>query len=974
MTPGGHLVGRVEELEAFDLLLSQLDFGESAMLELVGEPGIGKTRLLTELSTRADTRGYTVLSGCAAELEQDLPFWPFVDALDEYIRGIDPLQLGELGPDIRAELATVFPSMAALGDEERVGNQHERYRSHRAVRALLEVLAQRHPVVLVLDDLHWADPASVELLGALLNRPPAAPVLIAMAVRPHQMPDRLSTALERAHRRETLTRSEVHALTLEEARELLDGVAGEAAQSQLLYDESGGNPFYLQQLARSADGSGRLTLGGSEVSMGGARVPASVASALAEELNLLSDRERLVLQGAAVAGDPFEPELAAAAADVDEASAIEAVNELLRLDLVRATDVPRRFRFRHPLVRRTVYETAPGGWRITAHERAATALATAGALPMTLAHHVQTSARPGDRTAIALLREAGEMAARRAPATADRWLEAALRLLPEDAPVEERVELLLARSQLLAASGLFTESHTMLTEALAIVPADARSLRLQLIATCAVVENQSGRHQQAHSRLQTALNELADQEGPEAVSLMIALAVDGLFAAEYEAMEEWATKAVEASASLADRALQGAAFAVRAAGAALASRSSAQQHCDEAAELIDDLTDDVLGQRLDALAYLATGELYLDRIGQSARHAERALAIGRATGQGELFPLIVVALGSCLWLRGQMTESSDVFDGAIEAARLQNNRQSTSLFLYNRSFAALAAGDTELALSTGEESMELANGLDRSILTTHSALALAGALAEAGEPERAASLLVSSAGGDELRSIGGGRRARYLGLLTRCFLASGRRAEAERAAAAAQACAEEVGLPMAAAMASCAAAALHFDAGDFAAAAARALDAAAGLEEFDDVYDAAVARRLAARSLAAAGDNEKAADEFERVAQAFDSFGSIRYRDEAEQELRRLGRTTYRRSTPGKLDETGLAALSGRELQIARLVADRKTNLEIAAELFLSPKTVEAHLRTAFRKVNVTSRVELARAVERADRVSGASR
>src|SRR4051794_10778559 len=131
MAPGGHLVGRLQELEAFDLLLSQLDTGEPAVLELVGEPGIGKTRLLAELAERADARGYTVLSGCAAELEQDLPFWPFVDALDEYIRGIDPLRLDQLGPDIRAELATVFPSLASLGEEGQVGNQHERYRSHR---------------------------------------------------------------------------------------------------------------------------------------------------------------------------------------------------------------------------------------------------------------------------------------------------------------------------------------------------------------------------------------------------------------------------------------------------------------------------------------------------------------------------------------------------------------------------------------------------------------------------------------------------------------------------------------------------------------------------------------------------------------------------------------------------------------------------------------------------------------------------
>jgi DNA-binding CsgD family transcriptional regulator len=204
--------------------------------------------------------------------------------------------------------------------------------------------------------------------------------------------------------------------------------------------------------------------------------------------------------------------------------------------------------------------------------------------------------------------------------------------------------------------------------------------------------------------------------------------------------------------------------------------------------------------------------------------------------------------------------------------------------------------------------------------------------------------------------------------LTRCLIASGRRDEAQRAAAAAQTCAEEVQLPMAAAMASCAAAALDLDAGHHAAAAARALGAAAALEGLNDLYDGALARMLAGRALTLAGDRDGAVAEFERVARAFDSFGSIRYRDEAERELRKLGHTTYRRTKRGRIDTSGVAALSGRELQIARLVVERKTNPEIAGELFLSPKTVEAHLRTAFRKMNVTSRVELARAVERADR------
>ncbi|HET9322421.1 MAG TPA: AAA family ATPase, partial [Gaiellaceae bacterium] len=361
------LVGRADELDSLEQVLDELDGGPPGAIELVGEPGIGKTRLLSELAARAERRGHLVLSGSASELERELPFSVFVHALDEYVESLDPNQLSTLDDDVQAELAHVLPSLSALAAGRAVALQHERYRSHRAVRALLEHLAQARPLVLVLDDFHWADPASVELLGALLRRPPAAAVLTVVALRPRQTPERLAAALERARRAAALTRLELGALTAVEARELL-GERVDAAGAAVLYQESGGNPFYLEQLARAPERAAGVA-SAPEISLTGLEVPPAVAASLSEELALLSDGGRLVLEGAAVAGDPFEPELAAAAAASSEAAAMQALDELLELDLIRTSDVPRRFRFRHPLVRRAVYEATAGGWRLGAHER-----------------------------------------------------------------------------------------------------------------------------------------------------------------------------------------------------------------------------------------------------------------------------------------------------------------------------------------------------------------------------------------------------------------------------------------------------------------------------------------------------------------------------------------------------------------------------------------------------------------------------
>ena len=388
----GRFVGRADELSSLERILDELDRGCPGVIEVAGEPGIGKPRLLAEVAARAGARGHLVLSGAASEFENDLPFSVFVDAVDEYVAGLEPGRLAVLDGAVQAELAHVFPSLSALAGGRQLSPQLERYRSHRAVRALLEQLAQPRPLVLLLDDFHWADSASVELLGALLRRPPAAAVLTAVALRPRQTPERLAITLERAHRSAAVTRVDLGALTLDEALQLL-GERFDVARSALLYQESGGNPFYLEQLARSPARAPHFT-SAPEVSRTGLDVPAAVAASLAEELTLLSGTGRLVLEGAAVAGDPFEPELAAAAAATSETAGMHAVDELLGLDLIRTTDVPRRFRFRHPLVRRAVYEATGGGWRLGAHERCAEALAARGASAAARAHHVERSA-PG---------------------------------------------------------------------------------------------------------------------------------------------------------------------------------------------------------------------------------------------------------------------------------------------------------------------------------------------------------------------------------------------------------------------------------------------------------------------------------------------------------------------------------------------------------------------------------------------------
>jgi DNA-binding NarL/FixJ family response regulator len=964
-----HLVGRAQELLSIDHALAQLDQGESAALEVRGEPGIGKTRLLAELAARADAHGDLVLSGSASELEKDLPFWLFVDALDEYVQGLDPRRLDALDDDVRTELGTVFPSLSRFAGGSGTLFPHERYRTPRAVRELLERLTASKPLVLVLDDVHWADSASVDLLGSLLRRPPNAAVLIALADRPLQMPERLASALQLADRDGMLVRLELGPLTRVEAREFL-GDAVDESTSIDLYGESGGNPFYLEQLARTIDRTPEDSSAAPEPPLASLGVPPAVASALAEELGLLSNHARLVLEAAAVAGDPFEPELAASAASAPESAVLEALDELLRLDLIRQTDVPRRFRFRHPLVRRAVYDSTSSGWRLGAHERCAAALASLGSSAADRAHHVQHSARHGDSAAVAVLSEAGEAAAQRAPASAAIWFGHALRLLPHAAPAEERVELLLARARVLAATGQFDEARSTLLESIGLVPPEALALTVRLTTACAGIDHLLGRHEEAHARLVGAMEGLRNPESPEAVALMIELAMDGFFLMEYERMRTWAERALRTAQPLDDRPLTAAAVALLAfASAASGATEDAETHRKQAATLVDELADEELAVRLDSAANLAGAELYLDHYPDAEAHAERAMAVALATGQSEFIPLPYSILGQVKLLRGRLEEARDMLDNAVEAARLSGNVQALAGNLVQRSLTAVAAGDLKLALSTARENVELTHDLDQSLVCA-AGVAIATALVETGAPRRALDALVQSSGGDKLPLIPGVWRARSLELLTRCWLALGRRDEAERTAARAESAAAALKLRVAQSMADRAGAAVALQAGNADTAAHRALASASLADQVGMPVEAAVSRTLAGRALAQAGQPDRAVAELQDAAATLHTCGALRYRAAAERELRRLGQHIHRRTQPGKPDRSGVESLTSRELQIARLIVDRKTNPEIAELLFLSPKTVETHIRNMFRKLDVSSRVELARAIEQSDRAA----
>ncbi|GAA0307675.1 BTAD domain-containing putative transcriptional regulator [Streptomyces turgidiscabies] len=880
---GRQLIGRVTELALLDSAIEDALAGAPGVVEVVGEPGIGKTRLLGELGERARRRGFVSLAGRCVEFDR-APYGAFVDALDDHLGNVDFRRLRTDGAPAGAMalLGTVFP---AIGERFPAGPEPvtvERYWFHRAVRTLLEAVSADGGLVVSLDDLQWTDEGTAELIDHLVRHPPRTPLLLALAYRPRQAPPRLAAALARAGTEGRLARVELGPLSPAEGAELC-GARTDHWRFKRLYEASGGNPFYLEALTRSTAGEGSPAAAADLGPLTG-DLPQSVRAALLEELGCLSATARVCTQAAAVLGDSFEADMLAVVARTGEAQTLAALDEIAERDLVRQIGSTRQFRFRHPLVRAAVYQGAGAGWRIEAHTRAAEGLALHGAPLTAQASHVQRSARVGDEHAVDLLVRAARQVMTIAPATAAHWTREALRLLGERS--RQRPELWLQQANALGMAGRLLESRDILRTAASLLPARAHDQRARLTALRATMEWALGRYDEATALL---LRELADHDGrfgPETADLELGVAVVALRKNDFSTAVHWGERALHSAERIGDPLQTTSVRALLALALTSAGDARSTGYLDLVVEAFDDADDEQLAGRLDIIVMTGWAELLHERYDTALRHLARGLELSRRTGQSlVLADLFAASAYALMWL-GRLDEAATYADDALEAASLVGSSEPRSLAEVVSAAVLMWRGDFAGALKICEESLALvgpAPGARRSAIVGM----LGHTLLLNGDPAGCVSKVLEAGGGPHLLGFEAPVRPTWFQLLTVANLALGDVTAAESWADRAAAAATPDGPPGRRGFALLARAEVQLARQD-PAAGPTACRAAAEFRTARMPLNEAMARLAAGTALAASGRQAEAVAQVEQAKALSVTCGALALCELADQEHRRI--------------------------------------------------------------------------------------
>ena len=749
---GSTFVGRERELSAIEQLLDRATARDSVVLDLVGEPGIGKTRLLREAMDRARVHGFEVHAGHGSELEHELPFGLLAETFDRALTNLGRDSDRPLAAEHRDQLSRVFAACAAVPSRPAEPGSDERHTIGRSVTRLVAALAERAPLMLVIDDVHWGDAASIGMLAHLVDRIADIPLVTAFAARRSRQPEALVSAIDRAERDGRVMRIDLAPLTADNVRALLPDLA-EPVRAELLR-ESGGNPFYLEQLAKTwrRDGRGRAQTAGEAGD--GTTVPASVARALAVQLARLRGDARTVAHALAVVGDNADPALLADVAPAAADVVSRALDELAAADILTAASDAPTFSFRHPIVRRAIYESAMPGWRIDAHRRAAATLERRGASIARRAHHEEFAAQPGDQAAIALLGEAAAKCLIVAPASAVRYYRAALRLMPDDeAGGEPGLAVRLPLALALTTAGAVGESRDALRDVLIALPEADEPRRTAIVTAMAAIDHLLGRYENARELVERELALLAvSRAGPRA-RLHQALATNAYFSGSWAPMAEAATAAVDqARESGSATTLAEAAASQSVAFGALGDVDRSRAAFTDARAAIDNVPDGRLLARLSALFWVGLAGLHLEEYEPARRVFNRGLKLSRQTGQESAAVQICVGLAAVETLTGRLREARRAATLAVDVARLNGVPNLLGWAEVARCWAAVQEGRLEEALEAGAY-------VERTVVElsvpafSGGVCALAEARVLAGDAREGREGLLQSAGGDDLPNL-----------------------------------------------------------------------------------------------------------------------------------------------------------------------------------------------------------------------------
>jgi DNA-binding CsgD family transcriptional regulator len=912
--PERGLPGRAAELALLDTAVRGWSAGRAQLVEISGEPGIGKSALLDALAGRCAAAGGLVLTGRAAPAAPE----PLLLGWTPDAASAPPGQGLDLASAVR--LARAGRRVAVCVDD-----------AHRLARAG-EADPRRAP----------SDGAPA--LGALLAAAAPGPLLVAYALRPRQAGPRLLAWPASAGSGWRTTQVAPGPLPYEAVPAAVPGAA--AHRAALLHRAGEGNPLYLRALAALPDADLRAL---DHIAPDLTALPADVRCGLSRDLAGLPPQAAALAAAAAVLTPPFSPDLLAQVAAAEPDAALRSLAALTAADVLRADPArPGHLRFRHPALRLMARAVTPPGTLRRLHQRAAAAPALAAADPVERAPHLARTARPGDTEAAQLLTAAARTVLDAAPAVAATWSDTARRLLPPAAPLRHRATatLLLSRARAGATSeepeaealpALPPATTALLASHLRRAGETARAAAV-LSAACPapaptrpaaggperLSEEPGGAYPPTPSGppalalLPAAGQKVSAAPGrPPALLRLQAAALD-LAAGEWRAAEGLAVDV------LADGALRGTApgaavllgahgtrALARAAAGDLALRDLAAK---AAAGAADAAGDRELVDHLDALTRAGWACLLCGDDTAARRLFDRAARSAAATGQDAETPAAALGAACAAVHAGRLDEAVERA-AVCEAAggRLAGAAQAVRAW-------ALLLRDGPAALAA-EEPLPCA----------------AGRAAPLGAVAADLSAAVALTGG----SGGGSAEAAYGSVLG-----------AVRVAAALA-----VGMPVPppAAHELLLSAALRATApGTSAALLARAADAfrAAG-----QTATACWLRLLVARGLVASGRLREARTAV--AALKADTAGCP-----AGGYLRRSA-ADLQRALGARVPRAGgdRRTLSAREREIAELVCRGLTNADIAVRLFISAKTVEAHLTRIFRKAGVRSRAALAGAM-----------